>query len=139
MKVEEQKRAESACCRSRRARQAVPLSTVALVGYTNAGKSTLFNALTHAEVLTSPQMFATLDPTIRAIRLPSRRQVLLSDTVGFLRDLPPDLIAAFRATLEEVQEAVLILHVSDISDPDHAESAKFSPSSASPIALSSTS
>jgi GTPase len=105
----------------RRARQAVPLGTVALVGYTNAGKSTLFNALTHADVLTSPQMFATLDPTIRAIRLPSRRQVLLSDTVGFLRDLPPDLIAAFRATLEEVQEGVLILHVTDISNPDHAE------------------
>lgn len=105
----------------RRARQAVPLSTVALVGYTNAGKSTLFNALTHAGVLTSPQMFATLDPTIRVLRLPSRRQVLLSDTVGFLRDLPPDLIAAFRATLEEVQEAALILQVTDISSPDHAE------------------
>jgi GTP-binding protein HflX len=105
----------------RRARQAVPLGMIALVGYTNAGKSTLFNALTHAEVLTSPQMFATLDPTIRAVRLPSRRRVLLSDTVGFLRDLPPDLIAAFRATLEEVQEAALILHVTDISNPRHAE------------------
>lgn len=105
----------------RRARQAVPLGMIALVGYTNAGKSTLFNALTHAEVLTSPQMFATLDPTIRAVRLPSRRRVLLSDTVGFLRDLPPDLIAAFRATLEEVQESALILHVTDISNPHHAE------------------
>lgn len=105
----------------RRARQAVPLGMIALVGYTNAGKSTLFNALTHADVLTSPQMFATLDPTIRAVRLPSRRRVLLSDTVGFLRDLPPDLIAAFRATLEEVQEAALILHVTDISNPHHAE------------------
>src|SRR5579864_8901841 len=105
----------------RSARQAVPLGMIALVGYTNAGKSTLFNALTHAEVLTSPQMFATLDPTIRAVRLPSRRRVLLSDTVGFLRDLPPDLIAAFRATLEEVQEAALILHVTDISNPHHAE------------------
>ena len=105
----------------RRARQAVPLGMIALVGYTNAGKSTLFNALTHAEVLTSPQMFATLDPTIRAVLLPSRRRVLLSDTVGFLRDLPPDLIAAFRATLEEVQEAALILHVTDISNPHHAE------------------
>jgi GTPase len=105
----------------RRARQAVPLGMIALVGYTNAGKSTLFNALTHAEVLTSPQMFATLDPTIRAVRLPSRRRVLLSDTVGFLRDLPPDLIAAFRATLEEVQEAALILHVTDISNSHHAE------------------
>jgi GTPase len=105
----------------RRARQAVPLGMVALVGYTNAGKSTLFNALTGAGVLTSSKMFATLDPTIRAIRLPSRRRVLLSDTVGFLRDLPPDLIAAFRATLEEVQEAALILHVTDISNPHHAE------------------
>src|SRR5580704_5962257 len=105
----------------RRARQAVPLGMIALVGYTNAGKSTLFNALTHAEVLTSSKMFATLDPTIRAVRLPSRRRALLSDTVGFLRDLPPDLIAAFRATLEEVQEAALILHVTDISNPHHAE------------------
>ncbi len=105
----------------RRARQAVPLGMIALVGYTNAGKSSLFNALTRAEVLTSSKMFATLDPTIRAIQLPSRRRVLLSDTVGFLRDLPPDLIAAFRATLEEVQEAALILHVTDISNPHHAE------------------
>jgi GTPase len=105
----------------REARQAVPLGMIALVGYTNAGKSTLFNALTHADVLTSPKMFATLDPTIRAVRLPSHRRVLLSDTVGFLRDLPPDLIAAFRATLEEVQEAALILHVTDISNPHHAE------------------
>jgi GTPase len=105
----------------RRARQAVPLGMIAFVGYTNAGKSTLFNALTHAEVLESPKMFATLDPTIRAVRLPSKRRVLLSDTVGFLRDLPSDLIAAFRATLEEVQEAALILHVTDISNPHHAE------------------
>lgn len=105
----------------RRARQAVPLGMVALVGYTNAGKSTLFNALTRADVLTSSKMFATLDPTIRAVRLPSHRRVLLSDTVGFLRDLPPDLIAAFRATLEEAQEAALILHVTDISHPHHAE------------------
>src|ERR1700722_11389110 len=105
----------------RRARQAVPLGMIALVGYTNAGKSTLFNALTHADVLTSSKMFATLDPTVRAVRLPSRRRALLSDTVGFLRDLPPDLIAAFRATLEEVQEAALIVQVSDISNPHHAE------------------
>jgi GTPase len=105
----------------RRARQAVPLGMVAFVGYTNAGKSTLFNALTKAGVLASSKMFATLDPTIRAVRLPSKRRVLLSDTVGFLRDLPPDLIAAFRATLEEVQEAALILHVTDISNPNHAE------------------
>jgi GTPase len=105
----------------RQARQAVPLGMIAFVGYTNTGKSTLFNALTRAGVLTSSKMFATLDPTIRAIHLPSRRRVLLSDTVGFLRDLPPDLIAAFRATLEEVQEAALILHVTDISNPHHAE------------------
>jgi len=105
----------------RRARQAVPLGMIALVGYTNAGKSTLFNALTRADVLTSSKMFATLDPTIRAVRLPSHRRVLLSDTVGFLRDLPPDLIAAFRATLEEAQEAALILHVTDVSNPHHAE------------------
>jgi GTP-binding protein HflX len=82
----------------RRSRQAVPLATVALVGYTNAGKSTLFNALTSAGVLTSSAMFATLDPTIRGVKLPSKRRVLLSDTVGFLRDLPPDLIAACRGT-----------------------------------------
>jgi len=105
----------------RTARQAVPLGMVALVGYTNAGKSTLFNALTHAEVAVSSKMFATLDPTIRSVRLPSHRRVLLSDTVGFVRDLPPDLIAAFRATLEEAQEAALILHVTDISNPRHAE------------------
>src|SRR4029077_19886987 len=79
----------------RSARQAVPLGMIAVVGYTNAGKSTLFNSLAHADVLTSSQMFATLDPPIRAVRLPSRRRALLSDTVGFLRDLPPDLIAAF--------------------------------------------
>jgi GTP-binding protein HflX len=105
----------------RQTRQAVPLGTVALVGYTNAGKSTLFNALSRAAVLVSPKMFATLDPTARAVRLPSNRRVLLSDTVGFIRDLPPGLLAAFRATLEEVQEAALVLHVSDISNPHHAE------------------
>jgi GTPase len=105
----------------RTTRQAVPLGTVALVGYTNAGKSTLFNALTQAGVLVSSRMFATLDPTVRAIRLPSGRRILLSDTVGFIRALPPGLIAAFRATLEEVQEAALLLHVTDISDPGHTE------------------
>lgn len=105
----------------RSARQAVPLGTVALVGYTNAGKSTLFNALTQAGVLVSSRMFATLDPTIRAVRLPSGRRVLFSDTVGFIRALPPGLIAAFRATLEEVQEAALLLHVTDISDSRHTE------------------
>jgi GTP-binding protein HflX len=105
----------------REARNAVPLGTIALVGYTNAGKSTLFNALSRAEVLVSPRMFATLDPTIRAIRLPSNRRVLVSDTVGFIRDLPKALLTAFRATLEEVQEASLILHVSDVSNPHHSE------------------
>jgi len=105
----------------RQTRQAVPLGTVALVGYTNAGKSTLFNSLSRAGVLVSSKMFATLDPTVRAVRLPSNRRVLLSDTVGFIRDLPPGLIAAFRATLEEVQEAALILNVTDVSSPHHAE------------------
>jgi GTPase len=105
----------------REARNAVPLGTIALVGYTNAGKSTLFNALSRAEVLVSSRMFATLDPTVRAIRLPSNRRVLVSDTVGFIRDLPKSLLTAFRATLEEVQEAALILHVSDVSNPHHAE------------------
>jgi len=99
----------------------VPLGAVALVGYTNAGKSTLFNALSRAGVLVSSKMFATLDPTVRAVRLPSNRRVLLSDTVGFIRDLPPGLIAAFRATLEEVTESALILLVTDISNPNHAE------------------
>jgi GTPase len=105
----------------REARNAVPLGTIALVGYTNAGKSTLFNALSRAEVLVSSKMFATLDPTIRALRLPSNRRVLVSDTVGFIRDLPKGLLTAFRATLEEVQEAALILHVSDVSNPRHDE------------------
>lgn len=105
----------------REARNAVPLGTVALVGYTNAGKSTLFNALSRAETLVSSRMFATLDPTVRAIRLPSNRRILVSDTVGFIRQLPKGLIAAFRATLEEVQESALLLHVSDISNPHHEE------------------
>jgi GTP-binding protein HflX len=105
----------------RQRRESVPVATVALVGYTNAGKSTLFNALTKADVLASPRMFATLDPTIRAAELPSRRQVLLSDTVGFIRHLPHTLVSAFRATLEEVQRAALILQVSDASSPISAE------------------
>ncbi len=93
------------------------LHTVALVGYTNAGKSTLFNALTSAGVVTSARMFATLDPTVRALPLDSHRTALLSDTVGFIRKLPPHLVAAFRATLEELEEARLLLHVTDASDP----------------------
>jgi GTPase len=105
----------------RQRRASVPVSTVALVGYTNAGKSTLFNALTSSTVLESSHMFATLDPTIRRVTLPSRRRILLSDTVGFIRNLPHALISAFRATLEEVQRAALILHVSDASSPLLAE------------------
>ncbi len=105
----------------RQRRESAPVSTVALVGYTNAGKSTLFNALTNAGVLSSARMFATLDPTIRAVVLPSKRKVLLSDTVGFIRSLPHTLVSAFRATLEEVQRASLILHVSDASSRLSAE------------------
>jgi len=93
------------------------LCTVALVGYTNAGKSTLFNALTSAGVVTSARMFATLDPTVRALPLAPHGTALLSDTVGFIRKLPPHLVAAFRATLEELEEARLLLHVTDASDP----------------------
>jgi len=105
----------------RQRRESAPVATVALVGYTNAGKSTLFNALTRAAVLESPRMFATLDPTIRGVELPSKRKVLLSDTVGFIRSLPHTLVSAFRATLEEVQRASLILHVSDASSRLSAE------------------
>jgi GTPase len=105
----------------RQRRESAPIATVALVGYTNAGKSTLFNALTNADVLASAQMFATLDPTIRGVELPSKRKVLLSDTVGFIRNLPHTLVSAFRATLEEVQKASIVLHVSDASSPLTAE------------------
>ena len=94
-------------------RESVPVPTVALVGYTNAGKSTLFNQLTGAQVLQSPKMFATLDPKLRAIELPSRRKVLLSDTVGFIRNLPHTLVTSFRATLEEVAQAEVLLHIRD--------------------------
>ncbi len=97
----------------RQRREAVPVPTVALVGYTNAGKSTLFNRLTGAHVLQSSRMFATLDPKLRAIELPSRRKILLSDTVGFIRNLPHTLVTSFRATLEEVGQAEVLLHVRD--------------------------
>jgi GTP-binding protein HflX len=106
----------------RRQRQSVPLATVSLVGYTNAGKSTLFNRLTGAGVVADSRMFATLDPTVRQFVLPSNRRVLLSDTVGFIRSLPTTLVKAFRATLEEVTEAALLLHVVDASSeqaPDY--------------------
>ena len=105
----------------RQRRESVPVATVALVGYTNAGKSTLFNVLTKSKVLESSRMFATLDPTIRAAELPSKRKVLFSDTVGFIRHLPHTLVSAFRATLEEVQRATLIMQVSDASSPISAE------------------
>ncbi len=96
----------------------MPYPVVALVGYTNAGKSTLFNRLTRAEVVAQDMLFATLDPTMRRLPLPSGRQAILSDTVGFVSDLPTHLVAAFRATLEEVTEADLIIHVRDVHHPD---------------------
>jgi GTP-binding protein HflX len=101
----------------RRRRTAVPLATLAMAGYTNAGKSTLFNRLTQAGVLADARMFATLDPTVRPLVLPSRRRALVSDTVGFIRNLPTTLVKAFRATLEEVKESAMILHVVDASSP----------------------
>ncbi len=105
----------------RRRRSAVPLPTLALAGYTNAGKSTLFNRLTQSGVLVDARMFATLDPTVRPLILPSRRRALLSDTVGFIRNLPTTVVKAFRATLEEVTEAALILHVVDAASPHAPE------------------
>lgn len=102
----------------RQARERVPYPLIALVGYTNAGKSTLFNRLTLAEVFAEDMLFATLDPTMRRLELPSGRTAILSDTVGFISELPHDLVAAFRATLEEVVAADIVLHVRDIADPD---------------------
>jgi GTP-binding protein HflX len=104
----------------RHARQRTPYPVIALIGYTNAGKSTLFNAMTGATVHAEDQLFATLDPTMRSIALPSGAPAILSDTVGFISDLPTELVAAFRATLEEVAEADVILHVRDVAHPDTA-------------------
>jgi GTP-binding protein HflX len=108
----------------RKKRKDVPYPLVALVGYTNAGKSTLFNRLTRAQVRAEDLLFATLDPTIRKLRLPSGQEILLSDTVGFISDLPHELVAAFRATLEEVLEADMLVHVRDLSHPDTAAQAR---------------
>lgn len=105
----------------RKSRQKVPYKIVALVGYTNAGKSTLFNKVTGASVVAEDKLFATLDPTMRIIKLPSGTKVIMSDTVGFISDLPTELVAAFRATLEEVVEADLIIHVRDIVSPESEE------------------
>lgn len=112
-KVEKQRQGQ------RRARQKSRLATASLVGYTNAGKSTLFNALTRADVYAANQLFATLDPTLRRVTLPDSDPLILADTVGFIRDLPHTLVAAFRATLEESREADLLLHVVDAADPEH--------------------
>lgn len=108
----------------RAARAKVPYPIVALVGYTNAGKSTLFNRLTGAEVMAKDMLFATLDPTMRRLHLPDGPEVILSDTVGFISDLPTELVAAFRATLEEVLAADVICHVRDISHPETSEQAE---------------
>lgn len=108
----------------RAARAKVPYPIVALVGYTNAGKSSIFNRITGAKVMAKDMLFATLDPTMRSLELPSGRKIILSDTVGFISDLPTQLIAAFRATLEEVLDADLVLHVRDISHPETVEQAR---------------
>ena len=109
-------RAHRSLHREKRRKSGLPLA--ALVGYTNAGKSTLMNALSHSNIYAADQLFATLDPTIRRVELPNRSEMLLSDTVGFIQKLPTTLVAAFRATLEEVVEADLLLHVVDISHPN---------------------
>jgi GTP-binding protein HflX len=108
---------------ARSARRRTPFPSVALVGYTNAGKSTLFNRLTHAEVMAEDMLFATLDPTLRSLKLPDGRPAILSDTVGFISDLPHELVEAFRATLEEVREADVVLHVRDIASDETAAQA----------------
>jgi len=108
----------------RASRKKVPFPVVALVGYTNAGKSTLFNRLTGAKVMAKDMLFATLDPTMRSVELPSGQEIILSDTVGFISDLPTELVAAFRATLEEVLDADLVIHVRDISHPNTVEQAR---------------
>ena len=101
--------------RKERRRHAVP--AISIVGYTNAGKSTLLNVLTQSEVLAESRMFATLDPTTRRLRLPREREVIINDTVGFIRALPPDLLAAFRSTLEEIAGSRLLIHLIDASNP----------------------
>src|SRR3954469_17823249 len=101
--------------RKERTRRGLPI--ISIVGYTNAGKSTLLNTLTSSEVLAEQRMFATLDPTSRRLRLPREQEVIINDTVGFIRDLPPDLLSAFRATLEEISDSSLLIHAVDVSNP----------------------
>jgi len=113
---------ERAVRRAQRARREMPI--ISIVGYTNAGKSTLLNAMTRSSVLVEDKLFATLDPTSRRLRFPREREVIITDTVGFIRDLPKDLVSAFRATLEELSDASLLLHVVDASDPARDEQAQ---------------